>query len=88
MPHPIPNTAAAAIARIRAWATANAWSKSRYAAEAGLVDTTLRHFHAVNWNPTRETLERLEGLIPAGWQSGDPVPKRRRPSEQSTRRAA
>lgn len=73
---PTPNTAAAAIARVRAWATANDWSKHRYAVEAGVVDTTLRHFHSPDWNPTRETLERLEGLIPGGWQAGDAVPGR------------
>jgi len=86
MPQPTPNTAAAVIARIRAWATANEWSKGRYASEAGLVDTTLRHFHEPDWNPRRETLERLEGLIPSGWQAGDPVPKRRR-AEQARKAA-
>lgn len=70
----IPNTAASAIGRIRAWANTNGWSKTRFAAEAGVVDTTLRHFHDPNWNPTRETLEKLEALIPSGWQAGDPPP--------------
>lgn len=71
----VQNTSAAAIARIRAWALANNLSKSRFAAQAGIVDTTLRHFHGDNWNPTHETLEKLEALIPADWQPGDPVPE-------------
>jgi hypothetical protein len=71
-----PNSSEAAIARIRAWAVANNWSKTRFAVEAGVVDTTLRHFHEEDWNPTRETLRKLEILIPPGWQVGDPLPKR------------
>lgn len=71
---PVPNTSDAVIARIRGWAAAKGWSKSRYAAEAGLVDTTLRAFHDDRWNPTRETLTALERVIPAGWQIGDPPP--------------
>lgn len=78
MASPTPNTAAAVIARIRAWAKANEWSKGRYAAEAGVVDTTLRHFHSDDWNPRRETLETLERVIPPGWQAGDEVPKKRK----------
>jgi hypothetical protein len=77
MPTPTPNTAAAVIARIRAWAAANEWSKTRYAAEAGVIDTTLRRFHEVNWNPTRHTLQKLESLIPTDWQQGEPIPKKR-----------
>jgi ribosome-binding protein aMBF1 (putative translation factor) len=75
---PAQNTSDAAIARIKAWAAANSWSKSRYAAEAGVVDTTLRHFHQADWNPTRETLAKLEAVIPRGWQDGDPLPKPKR----------
>ena len=73
---PAPNTSAAVIARIRAWAAANEWSKSRYAKKVGLVDTTLRHFHDPDWNPTLEIIERLESVIPANWQAD--TPKRRR----------
>lgn len=68
------NTSTAVIVRLRSWADANGWSKSRFAREAGLVDTTLRHFRDKGWNPTREVLERLEAVIPDGWQAGDPVP--------------
>ncbi len=72
---PVPNTSTAAIARLRAWASAKGWTKSRFAGEAGLVDTTLRNFHAPSWNPTVETLEKLEAVIPDGWQPGDRVPQ-------------
>ena len=81
------NTAAAVIARLRGWAEANRWSKSKFAAEAGLVDTTLRAFDAPGWNPTRETLEKLEAVVPPGWQLGDPIPPKT-PSAPAKARAA
>ena len=68
-----PNTVQAAIARIRAFAAAQGWSRSRLATEAGMSDTVLRHFDRPDWNPTVETLRKLEGPIPDGWQPGDPV---------------
>ena len=74
MPEPL-NTSSAVIARLRAWAAANEWKKSRLAAEAGLPDTTLRNFDSDEWNPTLDTLERLERTIPKTWQVGDPVPE-------------
>jgi ribosome-binding protein aMBF1 (putative translation factor) len=73
MAEPI-NTSSAVIARIRAWAAAKGWKKSRFAAEAGLPDTTLRDFDSDDWNPTRNTLERLEALIPKTWQPGEATP--------------
>lgn len=69
-----PNTTPAVIARLRAWASARGWTKSRFAVEAGLRDTTLRGFHDEDWNPTREILARLEAVVPTDWQAGDPVP--------------
>ncbi len=71
---PVPNTSSAVIARLQGWAAARRWSKSRFAAVAGVVDTTLRDFHKPDWNPTRETLEKLEAVVPVDWQIGDPVP--------------
>jgi hypothetical protein len=75
----VANTTTAAVARIRAWAVTNNWSKSRYAKEAGLVDTTLRHFHDPSWNPTLQILEKLEAVIPRDWEPdpaglGDDIP--------------
>lgn len=69
------NTIGAAVYRVRAWADANHWRKSKYARKAGIIDTTLRDFNEPDWNPTVETLLRLEALIPDGWQAGDPVPR-------------
>lgn len=71
---PLPlNTTSAVILRLRAWAAANGWTKSRFAAAAGLRDTTLRDFHHDDWNPTREILARLEAVVPSTWQAGDSV---------------
>lgn len=53
-----------AIERIRAYARAQGWKKSRLAKEAGMSDTVLRGFDQPNWNPTVETLRRLETIIP------------------------
>lgn len=52
------------IRRIRAYAEFRKWKKSRLAVEAGMPDTTLRDFHKADWNPTAETLRRLEAIIP------------------------
>ncbi len=52
------------IERIRAFARARGWTKSRLARQAGMIDTTLRDFHKDDWNPTAETLRRLEAVIP------------------------
>ena len=60
-----------AIARIKAYAAARGWSKSRLAKEAGIGDTTLRHFAQPDWNPTIETLRRLEAIIPAEFISDE-----------------
>lgn len=57
----------ATIARIRAYAAFRNWTKSRFAIEAGLQDTTLRNFHDENWNPTADTLRALEAVIPVGF---------------------
>lgn len=52
------------IERIRAFARSRGWTKSRLAREAGMIDTTLRDFHKDEWNPTAETIRRLETVIP------------------------
>ena len=51
--------------RIRAFAAAKGWTKSRFAGEAGLCDTVLRHFNKDRWNPTVQTLRALEAVIPS-----------------------
>jgi|GEM_PF-2527100 len=69
-----PVSLAAAVARIRAWRAANDWAPSRYAAEAGVSDATTRNMQDEAWAPTLRTLKKLEELIPADWQAGDPLP--------------
>jgi ribosome-binding protein aMBF1 (putative translation factor) len=61
----------ASIRRIRAFAEAAGLAKGRLAVRAGLRDTVLRHFDSPDWNPTRETLCRLEAIIPADFLTGD-----------------
>jgi len=58
-----------AIERIRAYARARGWKKSRLAKEAGMADTVLRDFERPDWNPTAETLRRLEAIIPSQWEA-------------------
>lgn len=62
-----------AISRVRAFAFATGWAASRYAREAGLGETTLRGFDSETWNPTADTLRKLEAVIPDGWQPGDGI---------------
>ena len=84
------NTVAAAIARVRAWRVANDLAPSRFAAAAGVSEATLRQIDHENWNPTSSTLEKLEAVLPPGWQIGDPVPAAlpRKPSPAAKARAA
>ena len=60
-----PPTVDEAIARVRAYVRSKNWTKSRFAKEAGLPDTTLRHFDQPDWNPTSDTLRKLETYIAA-----------------------
>ena len=71
------------IRRIRAYAASQGWKKSRLAVEAGMVDTTLRDFDKADWNPTLETVRRLEAIIP-----NDFTPPQPTPGEPDTERAA
>jgi len=64
----------ATIERIRAFARAKGWAKSRLAVEAGMRPTVLRDFDQPDWNPTADTLRRLEAIIPKTFQA----PRRRK----------
>ena len=59
------------IERVRAFARAQGWTKSRLARQAGMIDTTLRDFHRDDWNPTAETIRRLEAVIPEDFEPGE-----------------
>ena len=58
-----------AIERIRAYARNRGWKKSRLAKEAGMADTVLRDFDEPDWNPTADTIRRLEAVIPAKFEA-------------------
>ncbi len=62
-----------AVTRIRAFAAAKGWRKSRLAREAGMQDTTLRNFDDPDWNPTLDTVRRLEALIPGDFDPSAPA---------------
>lgn len=57
-----------ALDRLRAYARQKGWKKSRFAKEAGLSDTVLRDFDKPDWNPTIDTVRRLEAIIPVDFQ--------------------
>lgn len=57
------------IARIRAYAASQGWTKTRLAREAGMVGTTLRDFEKPHWSPTANTLRRLEAIIPPDFEA-------------------
>ena len=70
----ITNTSVAAVKRIRAWRKAAALAPSRLAVLAEVAEASLRRIDDDDWNPTVATLRKLEGILPPGWQIGDPVP--------------
>lgn len=57
------------IARIRAYAKANDLSIRGLAMAAGLPPSTLRDFWDPAWNPTAETLRKLEAVVPGDFQA-------------------
>lgn len=54
--------------RVRAWLTNTKGPKARIAADAGIDEKTIRLAIKGKWNPTAETLAKLEALIPQDWQ--------------------
>ena len=54
--------------RLRIYAFAvRGWSKKELAEKADVAEICLRHIHDDNWNPTLETLRKLEKVIPDDW---------------------
>jgi len=52
------------IERIRAFAAQHKMRPARLAKAAGLHQNTLRGFNRPGWNPTLETVRRIESIIP------------------------
>ncbi len=66
-----------AIARVRDFVTRSlaAGATVSALAEIAAVDNkSVSQALQANWNPTASTLRKLEGLLPKGWQQGDPLP--------------
>lgn len=69
-----PTPTAQAVARIQAWLAANEKRpRAQIAKAAGVDEKTIRLAAGEGWNPTSETLQKLEAVIPAGWHPGDPI---------------
>lgn len=55
------------ISRIRAYRSAQNWSVLRLAKEAGLAESTIRNIDAPDWNPTLDTMNKLQKVVPEDW---------------------
>lgn len=65
------STSLAASERVRAWliATADIKTAADIAKEAGVDDKIVRNVrNGARWNPTVETLSRLESVMPRNWR--------------------
>lgn len=56
------------VSRIRAYVAAQNISNRKLAEQAGVAETTVRNINKPDWNPTAETIERLERLIPRSFK--------------------
>lgn len=74
MPHPAPTNLSAVLDRIRAWARANDWKPATLARKAGIAEVVTRSMTTDAWSPSSTSIRAMEGLIPADWREGDPVP--------------
>ena len=52
--------------KIYAFAVQN-WTKKELAERAKIAEICLRHIHEDDWNPTFETMRKLEKVIPDDW---------------------
>lgn len=53
-----------AIERIKAYLQSSGMAKSRLAVEAGVPEGCTRRIEDKNWNPTTDTLRKLEAVVP------------------------
>lgn len=61
------------IHRVRSYRIAQGLSINGLAAKAGLSESTIRRMDSPDWNPTRETLQALERVVPAEFGKGAPA---------------
>ena len=66
-------TIPAALARVRRWLATTTLPRGEIAARASVDEKTLRLAARDSWNPTANTLARLEALIPPNWSADHPV---------------
>jgi 3,4-dihydroxy 2-butanone 4-phosphate synthase / GTP cyclohydrolase II len=64
------------ITRVRAYARVCGMTLRELARHAGLDSNALLRMEETNWNPTADTLRRVENVIPANF--GQPSSRRRR----------
>lgn len=63
------------LARVRAWLKNLQGPLTAFARAAGVDEKHLRLARAkADWNPTADTLRKIEAPIPDNWQPGDPMP--------------
>lgn len=77
MPPAVPDLSAV-LDRIRGWAAANNLKPATMARQAEIAEVVTRDMADPAWSPSSKSIRRLEALIPAGWQVGDPLRCRRR----------
>ncbi len=61
-------TSTQSAARVRAWLASVETSRAKIAADAGVDEKTVRLAAVDGWNPTLETLSKLEAVIPSDFQ--------------------
>lgn len=67
---PIPTLSAQAKSRVRAWLAATDMTRTQITNASKVNEKTIRLALKGTWNPTADTLSRLEMLIPSDWQQG------------------
>lgn len=68
-----------ALAKVRDFvqrAVASGMTVSSIARAAGIDNKSIVQALQPNWNPTAGTLRKMEGVLPASWMPGDPLPER------------
>lgn len=73
-----------AVDRVRSWIAGSELPKAEIAAKADVDEKTVRQATGDDWNPTVNTLRKLERIVPPDWGVDHPA----RDSRRSRRKAA